>query len=58
MAIKTDAVGKSWPSTTYQVGREKIKEYATVLGIENPVHFDVGAAHSTRCWLATQPDHS
>jgi acyl dehydratase len=44
MAIKTDAVGKSWPSTTYQVGREKIKEYATVLGIENPVHFDVTAA--------------
>ena len=44
MALKTDAVGKSWPSTTYQVGREKIKEYATVLGIENPVHFDVGAA--------------
>jgi len=44
MAIKTDAVGKSWPSTTYQVGREKIKEYATVLGIENPVHFDLGAA--------------
>lgn len=44
MALKTDAEGKSWPSTTYQVGREKIKEYATVLGIENPVHFDVGAA--------------
>jgi acyl dehydratase len=44
MAIKTDAVGKSWPSTTYQVGREKIREYATVLGIENPVHYDVGAA--------------
>ena len=44
MAIKTDAVGKSWPSTTYQVGREKIKEYATVLGIENPVHFDLAAA--------------
>ncbi|OJU85698.1 MAG: hypothetical protein BGO11_11965 [Solirubrobacterales bacterium 70-9] len=44
MAIKTDAVGKSWPSTTYQVSREKIKEYATVLGIENPVHYDVGAA--------------
>jgi acyl dehydratase len=44
MALKTDAVGKSWPSTTYQVGREKIKEYATVMGIENPVHYDVGAA--------------
>ena len=44
MALKTDAVGKEWGATTYQVGREKIKEYANVLGIENPVHFDVGAA--------------
>ena len=46
MALKTDAVGKEWPATTYQVGREKIKEYASVLGIENPVHFDVGAARA------------
>jgi acyl dehydratase len=45
MALKTDAVGKEWPGTTYQVGREKIKEYASALGIENPVHFDVGEAH-------------
>ncbi|HEY2716060.1 MAG TPA: MaoC family dehydratase N-terminal domain-containing protein [Solirubrobacterales bacterium] len=44
MALKTDAVGKEWAGSTYQVGREKIKEYATALGIENPVHFDVGAA--------------
>jgi acyl dehydratase len=44
MALKTDAVGKEWPGSTYQVGREKIKEYATALGIENPVHFDAGAA--------------
>ncbi|MBS1878259.1 MAG: MaoC family dehydratase N-terminal domain-containing protein [Actinobacteria bacterium] len=44
MALKTEAVGKEWEGTTYQVGREKIKEYATALGIENPVHFDVGAA--------------
>ena len=44
MALKTDAVGKEWGGTTYQVGREKIKEYANALGIENPVHFDVGAA--------------
>ena len=44
MGIKTDAVGKEWPGTTYQVGREKIKEYATVLGLDNPVHFDVEAA--------------
>lgn len=46
MALKTDAVGKEWPATTYQVGREKIKEYASVLGIENPVHFDVEAARA------------
>jgi acyl dehydratase len=46
MPIKTDAVGKEWPATTYQVGREKIKEYATALGIDNPVHFDVEAARA------------
>ena len=45
MALKTDAVGKEWPGTTYQVGREKIKEYASALGIDSPVHFDVGEAH-------------
>lgn len=44
MGLKTDAVGKEWPSTTYQVGREKIREYANALGIDNPVHFDVAAA--------------
>ncbi len=45
MPLKTDAVGKEWAPTTYQVGREKIKEYASALGIDNPVHFDVGEAH-------------
>ncbi|HWW67594.1 MAG TPA: MaoC family dehydratase N-terminal domain-containing protein [Solirubrobacterales bacterium] len=46
MAIKTDAVGKEWPGVTYQVGREKIKEYANALGIDNPVHLDVEAARA------------
>ena len=46
MAIKTDAVGKEWPSTTYEVGKEKIREYVTVLGIENPVHTDREAARA------------
>jgi acyl dehydratase len=46
MSLKTDAVGKEWPSTTYQVGREKIKEYANALGIDNPVHFDLEAARA------------
>ena len=46
MPLKTDAVGKEWPASTYQVGREKIKEYANALGIDNPVHFDVEAARA------------
>ncbi|HKG35689.1 MAG TPA: MaoC family dehydratase N-terminal domain-containing protein [Solirubrobacterales bacterium] len=44
MALKTDAVGKQWPATTYQVGREKIREYAHALGIETPAHLDREAA--------------
>jgi acyl dehydratase len=46
MALKTDAVGKEWPATTYQVGREKIREYANSLGIDNPVHLDVEVARA------------
>jgi acyl dehydratase len=44
MPIKTDAVGKEFPATTYEIGKEKIGEYARVLGIGNPVHFDREAA--------------
>jgi acyl dehydratase len=44
MAIKTEAIGKEWPATTYEVGKEKIREYATVIGFDNPVYFDREAA--------------
>ncbi len=44
MALKTDAIGKGWPSTTYEVGREKIREYAAVVGETNPVYTDRDAA--------------
>jgi len=44
MSVKTEAVGKEWPATTYEVGKEKIGEYARVVGLENPVHFDREAA--------------
>jgi acyl dehydratase len=44
MAIKTEAIGKQWPATEYEVGKEKIREYATVIGLDNPVHFDREAA--------------
>jgi acyl dehydratase len=46
MAIKTDAIGKEFPATTYEVGKEKIREYATVIGLDNPVHFDREAAQA------------
>jgi acyl dehydratase len=44
MSLKTDAIGKEWPATTYEVGREKIREYATVVGLDNAVYFDREAA--------------
>jgi acyl dehydratase len=38
------ALGKSYPPTTYAVGREKIREYAFATGETNPLHLDVTAA--------------
>jgi acyl dehydratase len=46
MAIKTDAVGKSYDPTTYAVGREKVREYAAAVGETNPLHHDVQAARA------------
>lgn len=44
MAINTELVGKSYPPFEYEVGREKIREYAYAVGDENPVYLDVEAA--------------
>ncbi len=44
MAVATDAVGKQWPAATYQASRAKIAEYATVIGIAEPIHFEVETA--------------
>jgi len=44
MAIKTEAVGKSYPPVTYAVGREKVKEYASAVGETLPIHLDHEAA--------------
>lgn len=44
MPVKTDAVGKSYPPATYEVGREKIREYANAIGATNPVHHEREAA--------------
>ena len=44
MPVKTDAVGKEYPPVTYDVGREKIREYANAIGATNPVHHEREAA--------------
>ncbi|MDP9345907.1 MAG: MaoC family dehydratase N-terminal domain-containing protein [Actinomycetota bacterium] len=40
------AAGKSYPPTTYAVGREKIREYAHATGESDPLHLDVDAARA------------
>jgi acyl dehydratase len=34
------AKGKTYPPHEYEVGKEKIREYALAVGEESPVHFD------------------
>ena len=46
MALKTDAVGKTYPPVGYAVGREKIREYAAAVGEDAPVHNDPEAARA------------
>ncbi|HUZ29243.1 MAG TPA: MaoC family dehydratase N-terminal domain-containing protein [Solirubrobacteraceae bacterium] len=46
MAANPSAVGKSYPPSTYVVGREKIREYAAAVGETNPLYFDVDAARA------------
>jgi acyl dehydratase len=44
MAVNTEAIGKTYAPTTYAVGREKIREYASAVGETNPLYFDVDVA--------------
>jgi acyl dehydratase len=44
LAPKTDAVGKTYPPTSYAVGREKVREFAAAVGEENPLHHNLDAA--------------
>src|SRR5690242_5305482 len=46
MSVKTEAIGKTYDPVTYTVGREKIREYASAIGAENPVHFEREAAEA------------
>ena len=40
VALDTKAKGKTYPPHVYEVGAEKIREYAEAVGEDNPVYFD------------------
>lgn len=47
MAVSKDVQGKQYPPTpVYEVGREKIAEFARAVGTDDPVHRDPQAARA------------
>ncbi len=44
MALKTDAVGKSWEPVSFEVEAERIAQYADAVGESSPIHRDSEAA--------------
>jgi acyl dehydratase len=47
VALDQSFIGRSYPPTsTYEVGREKIREFADAIGDENPVYRDPEAARA------------
>ncbi|MFN8151203.1 MAG: MaoC family dehydratase N-terminal domain-containing protein [Solirubrobacterales bacterium] len=46
MPVKTEAIGKEYPPVTYEVGAEKIREYADAVGQTEAVHRDREAAQA------------
>ena len=44
--MDTSKVGKTYPPFEYEVGREKIREYANAVGQTEPVHHDREAAQA------------
>ncbi len=46
MAAVNEVIGKRYEPSTYAVGREKIREYASAVGEANPLHNDVDAARA------------
>ena len=46
MTPTSDLIGKTYPPYEYEVGREKIREYAHAVGETNPIHLDPDAARA------------
>jgi len=38
--VKDAAIGRTYPPFEYEVGKEKIREYAQAVGEDNPIYFD------------------
>jgi acyl dehydratase len=51
--VNAEAKGKSYPPYEYEVGKEKIREYAWAVGEDNPVYFD--RAEATRAGFRDVP---
>ena len=46
MPVSQDAVGKQWPSASFEVEPAGIIKYAEVIGADHPVHHDAEAARA------------
>lgn len=44
MPVDTSAKGKTYPPHEYEVGKEKVREYAEAVGEDNPIYFERDAA--------------
>jgi acyl dehydratase len=46
VGLNLELLGKTYPPMTYEVGREKIREFAEAIGDDNPAYRDADAARA------------
>ena len=46
MTVESELIGKKHPPFEYEVGREKVREYARAVGETNPLYLDPDAARA------------
>jgi acyl dehydratase len=46
MALRTDAVGKTWDPVSFEVEAARIGQYADAIGADSPLHHDAVAARA------------
>jgi len=44
MGLNIDLLGKHYPPQAYEVAREKIREFASAIGDDNPAYYDLDVA--------------